>query len=379
LATCAVGALGAVSTSCGDRAQVYVHLERTPVESSARGSIQLKMNETRSVLRLRVHNLLPESEYLLLADGLEQARFTTNPGGHAKLQLLHPPLPGYETLGFDPRGKRIAVSDGNEDRLSAVVDGPGEPPWSHVLEDAGIPASDPAEPGQVRGVYRTTPFGCRIFNLSLRGVAPGTYQVRVDGVLAGEIETDAGRQATLRLQSPAFPGGLCLDLPGWGAGGRSKSGASAPLDLEPRGARVEVVRDGEVLFAGPMRARVAVPEETEVCSAVDIEVDLNPTHWFGAGDASMKSKDEACDHEFRVTARHLPVANYELWVAGSMVGTVPVRNWPGESRGEGHFDSVPDEPGELLLDFDPRGQPLEVRRPMTPPPAVYLEALFPTE
>jgi len=380
LATCAVGAVGVASTTCGDHAQVYVLLERTPVESSASGSIQLQMDENRSVLRLSVRNLLSESEYLLLADGLEQTRFTTNPGGHAKLQLKYPPSPEYETLGFDPRGKRISVSDGSEERLSAVVDGPGEPRWSHVLESAGVPPSDPPEPGHVRGVYKTTLWGCRILNVSLYGVAPGTYQVRIDGVSVGEVEADAGDRASLRLESPAFPGGVCLGLPGWGAGGSpSQSSASAPLDLEPRGARVEVVRDGEVLFAGPMRARVAVPEETEVCSTVDIEVDLNPTHWFGAGDASMKSKDEACDHEFRVTARHLPVANYELWVAGSMVGTVPVRNWPGESRGEVHFDTVPDEPGELPLDFDPRGQPLEVRRPMTPPPAVYLEAAFPTE
>jgi len=360
--------------------QVYVQLERTPVETGARGSIQLQMNETRSVLRLRLYRLLPEREYLLLADGVEQARFTTNPGGQAKLELQHPPSPDYETLGFDPRGKRISVSDGSEDRLSAVVDGPGEPLWSQVFESAGIPTGDPPEPGHVRGVYRTNPFGCRMFNLNLRGVAPGTYQVRIDGVLAGEIEADGEGQATLRLQSPAFPGAFCLDLPGWGSGGsHPQNSASALLDLEPRGAWVEVVRDGEVLFAGPMRAQVAVPEETEVCSAVDIEVDLNPTHWFGAGDASMKSKDEACDHEFRVTARNLPVANYELWVAGSMVGTVPVRNWPGESRGEVYFDTVPDEPGELPLDFDPRGQLVEVRRPMTSPPVVDLEVVFPTE
>lgn len=380
LAVCAAGALGVASTTCGDVARFNAQLQRTPVESRAHASIQLQMNPTRSVLRLRVKSLLPETEYLLLADGLEQARFTTNPGGHAVLELQHPPLTEDQTLGFDPRGKRISVSDGSEDRLSVVVSGPDEPPWSQAFESAGIPVSDPSEPGHVRGIYRTTPFGCRIFNLSLRGVVPGTYQVRIDGVPAGEIGVDAGRRANLRLQSPAFPGGICLDLPGSGAGGSpSPSSASAPLDLEPRGAWIEVVRDGEVLFAGPMRAQVAVPEETELCPAVDIEIDLDPTRTFGAGEASMKSKDEACDHEFRVIARNLPAANYELWVADARVGTVPVRNYPGESRGEVRFDTVPDEPDEFPLDFDPRGQHVEIHRPMTNPPIVYLEADFPTE
>jgi hypothetical protein len=368
------------STTCGDSARVFAPLQRTPVETRARGSIRFEADEQRSTLRIRVRKLAPDSEYLLLADGVEQARFTTNSKGRARLWLEYSPLAGIETLGFDPRGKRISVSDGSEDRLSAVVNGPGESVWSHVLETAGIPASDLAEPGQVRAVYQMTPFGCRIFKVGLRGVTPGTYQVLVDGASVGEVEVNESGRGALRLRLPTLPGGLCFRFPGRRHESSRRMGtARAPHDFEPRGAQVEVIRNSDVLFAGPMRAQVALPEEPEACPEVDIEVPLEPAYPYGAGDASMKSKDDACHHEFFVIARGVPVGNYELWVAGASVGTVPVRNSPEGIRGEIRFDTEPNEPDELLLDFDPRGQPVEVRRPIVNPPIIYLEAQFPEE
>jgi hypothetical protein len=66
-------------------------------------------------------------------------------------------------------------------------------------------------------------------------------------------------------------------------------------------------------------------------------------------------------------------------VAGARVGTVPVRNWPIGPIGEARFDTHPDDPDELPLEFDPRGQSVEVRRPIATPPVLYLEALFPDE
>ena len=380
LATCVVGALGAASTTCGDQVQVYTHLERTPIETRARGSLHLKADDEQSALRIRVHRLAPESEYLLLADGVEQTRFTTDSKGRASLLLQYFPSAGIETLSFDPRGKRISVSDGSEDRLSAVVDGPGESPWSNVLETAGIPASDPEEPGRARAVYQSTPFGCRIFKVRLDGVAPGTYQVQVDGAPVGEIEANLGGHASLRLQRPVLWGRSCLRSPGQRHGATSRGGlAWAPLDFEPRGSQVEVIRDGEVVFAGPMRAKVALPEEPDTCPEVDIEVSLNPVQRIGGGAASMQSKDDPCTHEFRVEATGLWTADYELWVGDARVGTVRVRPSPEGARGEARFDTEPDEPEELLPNFDPRGQPVEVRRPFANPPFIYLEAQFPEE
>jgi hypothetical protein len=151
------------------------------------------------------------------------------------------------------------------------------------------------------------------------------------------------------------------------------------LDFEPRGALVELVRDGATVFSGPMLADVALPDEALGCPSLDIQVDLTPLWWFASGDASLLSDAGDCDQEFSVTARGVPVANYELWVAGEMVGTVPVRNWPGGPSGTIRFDTTPDDPGELPLGFDPRGLFIEVRRPISTTSVTYLEGPFPTE
>jgi hypothetical protein len=357
---------------------VNVQFERTAIESNASGEIILKMNLNRSYLWLRVHQLEPAHEYLLLADGTERARFTTDPSGEGVLWMRYPVSNGRPELDFDPRGKRISVSDGGAERLAAVVSGPGEPFSAVVEETADIPPTDPNEVGTVTGRYRTLPVGCRVWNVALQDVASGTYQVVVDGSTVGEIEADGGGKATLRFYTVSA-WGVCLEFmndsaEGPGAGNR----VLAPLDFEPRGAQVQVIGGGEVVFAGPMRAEVALPQAA-LCPEVDIAVPLQSAYWFGAGDASMSSKDEVCNHEFRVVARAVPAANYELWVAGSKVGIVPVRNWEDESRGEVRFDSEPDEPDELPLDFDPRGQLVEVRRPIGIPPVLYLGADFPTE
>lgn len=380
LAVCAVTAVGFSPVTCGDFARVRVQLQRSAIESRASGDILLQMNGHRSILRLRVRDLDPESEYLLLADDLERARLMTDSQGKGTLLLRFPPLAGGQALDFDPRGKRISVSDGSQDRLSAVVSGPLEPRRIQLMEFAGIPPSDPGASGRAQAAYRTFPLECRIFKLSLRNVASGSYQVLVDGAPVGEVEADAGGRATIRFWSAPFPGSFCPQLRNGGRGASaSPSNVWESLDFEPRGAQVEVVRDDEVLFAGPMRAQVALPDEAEACPEVDIQVDLTPAFGFGSGDAVLTSEDGGCDHEFRVTVRGVPTATYGLWVAGAIVGTVPVRNWSGEPIGETRFDTHPDEPAELPLEFDPRGELIEIRRPVSTPSTLYMHGSFPDE
>ena len=310
---------------------------------------------------------------------MERTRFATNSRGDATVELRYPPEAGIQTLDFDPRGKLLAVSDGGVERLSAVVSGPLEPDRIRVWELAAIPATAQATGGQVTGSYRSLGNSWRVFEVELLGVDSGTYQVLVDGAPVGELAVAAWGFKSIRfISAPRF--GSLHRLPGdYGprVNGRSRT-TWALLDFEPRGAQIEIARSGEVLFAGPMRAQVALPEEAETCPIVDLQTPLTPVLWFGSGEASLVSKDESCDHEFRVTAQGLAAANYELWVGEAMVGTVPVRNAAGGLAGEIRFDTHPDDPGELPLGFDPRGQHIEVRRPMFIP-TLYLTALFPTE
>jgi hypothetical protein len=379
LAAFAITAVGVTPINCGDTARIEVDLQRSPIESKARGAVRVLMDAQRSVLELRLRGLDPESEHLLLADGVERTRFATNSRGDAIVELRYPPEAGIQTLDFDPRGKLLAVSDGSLERLSAVVSGPLEPDRIRIWELAAIPATAQATGGQATGSYQSVGNSWRVFEVQLLGVESGTYQVLVDGAPVGELAlADQVFKSIRFISTPRFA--WLPKLPGdYGprVNGRSRT-TLALLDFEPRGARIEIARSGEVLFAGPMRARVALPEEAETCPIVDLQTPLTPVLWFGSGEASLVSKDESCDHEFRVTAQGLAAANYELWVGEAMVGTVPVRNSAGGPAGEIRFDTHPDDPGELPLGFDPRGQQIEVRRPMFIP-NLYLTALFPTE
>lgn len=378
LALFAITAVGVSPTTCGDVARIKVDLQRSPIESNARGAIRVLMDERQSSLELLVRHLEPESEYLLLVDDVERTRFTTNPRGSAHVRLQYYPEAGVETLDFDPRGKLHSVSDGSAVRLSAVVSGPLEPPRIRVWERATIPATGPDVGGHATGLYRTSGVFSPVFEIELRGVAAGIYRVLVDGTPVAEVGVDGLGMRSIRFVRTPHLGLLQRRTRGGriAVGGWSRN-VWAMLDFEPRGAWLEVVHDGGVLFAGPMRAQVALPEEAEACSGVDLQVPLTPVLWFGSGDASLLSEEESCDHEFRVTARGLAAANYELWVGDEMVGMLPVRNWPGGTAGELRFDTQPDDPDELPLEFDPRGRLIEVRRPMFVP-NLYLTALFPS-
>ena len=59
--------------------------------------------------------------------------------------------------------------------------------------------------------------------------------------------------------------------------------------------------------------------------------------------------------------------------AGIVPGMTVADIGAGDTEGELQLDSDPDEPGELLLDFDPRGELVEVRQGGT----VYLELVMP--
>ena len=56
----------------------------------------------------------------------------------------------------------------------------------------------------------------------------------------------------------------------------------------------------------------------------------------------------------------LSVGAYSLWVGGVNRGTIQVTSVPGGTEGEIEFRN-PVEPGKVLLNFSPRGEPIEVK------------------
>jgi hypothetical protein len=105
----------------------------------------------------------------------------------------------------------------------------------------------------------------------------------------------------------------------------------------------------------------------------DIEVELTNTGVYpdASGDARLEPRMDRSD--FSVEIEDVPVGPYDLRIGGSVVGTIEVQMFPdGSVEGELEFRD-PVEPGKLPLDFDPRGQQIEVFEGST----VILETLFP--
>ena len=86
----------------------------------------------------------------------------------------------------------------------------------------------------------------------------------------------------------------------------------------------------------------------------------------GSGDADFDQ--DATRTKFKVEIEDVPDRTYGLYVGGSQRGTISV------TGGEGEIEfRNPVEPGKILLDFDPRGQNIEVREGST----VIFTAAFP--
>jgi hypothetical protein len=105
-----------------------------------------------------------------------------------------------------------------------------------------------------------------------------------------------------------------------------------------------------------------------------IEVELDNTGVFplASGDAKLEPRADRTD--FSVEIEDVPEGSYDLRVGGNTVGTIQaVMIQDGSIQGELEFRN-PVEPGKLPLDFDPRGQQIDVLDGGT----VILETLFPS-
>ncbi len=199
------------------------------------------------------------------------------------------------------------------------------------------------------------------FSVEVEDMADGSYRILVGGIDRGELVVTLGSGET-EFRSPVEPGKVLLTF-------------------DPRGEVVEVHdNQGAVLTSGD-----AVFDDDDGGNGnddgtddidfgtVDIEVELNNTGVYAAasGDAKLEPRDDRTD--FSVEVEDLPVGPYTLSVGGTNVGTIQVSMLTdGSIEGELEFRN-PVEPGKVLLDFDPRGQMIEVSEAGT----VVLSVLFP--
>lgn len=223
------------------------------------------------------------------------------------------------------------------------------------------------------------------FSVEAEDLANGSYRIVVGGLDRGELVIAAGIGET-EFRSPVEPGKILLTF-------------------DPRGLVVEihdgqgaVLSSGDNVFTGGGSGGGGC---TMNCGGgddgggdggggddgggddggggiefgiVDIEVDLTNTGTYPAASGDAKLEGRVDRAEFSVEIEDVPVGSYDLRVGGAVVGTIQAVLDPDNTvRGELEFRD-PVEPGKILLDFDPRGQQIDVLEGGT----VILETLFPT-
>jgi hypothetical protein len=277
---------------------------------------------------------------VITVGGIAVATVTTSGGGTASVDFRTGKLSGRKLpLDFDPRGEVVEVEDETEPILRNTNDDGSSPAGTQTDERVDL-ASTGAIPGASGHARLKEKNGVREFSVEVEDVPDGAYDVLIDGVVKGTI-TVSGGEGEIEFQS----GG---DDPG------------PPLDFDPLGALVQVAQGSTIVLTGTMLASApgvneCTPSEaTTLLAAVGPDADAH-------GDARLRVRDD-CERDFRVEVEDLDVGSYELFVDGTLRGTIAVATADTGTRGEVEFDTDPDELGELLLDFDPTGAAIEVRQ-----------------
>jgi hypothetical protein len=315
-------------------------------EARVEARFQLRRDERRK-LTVKVEGV-PDGSYDLFVDGTLRATIPAA-RGRGKVAFDTKPGLGKLPLDFDPRGLVIDLVAGS----SVVSSGPLEA----QIDDVNVCAPEESEiflaaavlGGQAKARFRTKDDCDRDFRVEVEDVPEGLYELWVAGVPRGAFDVvfdPAQGENEGEIEFDTDPDDPHEQL----------------LDFDPVGQLIEVRQAGTVFFSSTFDPGDPGPQ---TCALEEIAELLNPTavEPLASGEARVRRRDD-CNEDFRVQIEDVAEATYDLVVGGVLRGSFAAAFDPsrGQVRGEIEFDTDPDDPGELPLSFDPRGQDVEVFR-----------------
>jgi len=344
--------------SSGATAKLRARLVPTdlaPVGSEAKASFEIRKDGRRK-LEVEIEGV-PSGDYPVFVDGVLRGAIAVGSLGRGQLEWGDDD--GGPPLDFDPRGKLIDVAGSAGILFSGSLDGaiPGVNQCTFSETVTPLVAAPAAGAGSGDTKLRIRDDCRRDFSVEIEDVPLGAYELFVGGVSRGTIQVaDVGGQNKGELEFTTEPGEV----------------DELFLDFEPVGATVEVMQ-GDTLFFSLTQGAPGTGGGGGggSCDGAPLEIDL-PLISTGAasgaqGDVRYRIRDD-CRTDFKVEIEDVADGSYELQVGGVARGTITVV----AGNGELEF-SDPVEPGKTLLEFDPRGQLVEVLSGAT----VILERSFP--
>jgi hypothetical protein len=288
------------------------------------------------------------AEAELYVNGTKRGAFPKN-GTISSVRFAAPTTnPAVPLLDFDPLGAVVeVVQDGAvifSSEMAAVAQGVNVA--SPRLSKLMIPSTGADPDGTAEANQVIDKRARKKFSVELENVPVGTYDLFVDESLAAEIVVvtgAAGSEGEVEFTTGA-------DDP-----------TDLPLNFDPAGKTLTVSRDGTVFFQGTFTPNTGSGAGTPKAEpASRSEESLTSTGLGVSAVATAKYRvDEKGRHKFNVELVNLPFGTYSLLVAGNLRGTISVT---GLGVGEIEFTSNV-ERGKRPLNFDPRGQLLEITSP----------------
>ena len=327
--------LAVAGAGCNEDSNVNIQLES--VGSGLSGTISSFLNELGwGNVNVNAQGLAPGSVYEIELGGVPLGSVTSDANGNLSVVFQRP----QGMLPIDPRGRRLVVSSGGQEAFGVVMSGSGEPDGIRVSEKTLL-SKVGSSPGKATARFRIDPDGRRRFEIEVQGVAEGTYEVFVDGLPNGSFEAPGGLG---EIEYDTNPGELGKRL----------------LDFDPRVARIDLLLNGAIVFSGTGEAQIP---GMNVCSFSEDEAFLPETPAGAGGKAKVRVRTrEDCDRDVRIQVEVPTGGDYDVIVDGVIRGTIATAFDPSEGlfKGEIEFDTDPDEPGEILLDFEVVGAALEI-------------------
>lgn len=339
-----------------------VFLMPTGAIPTASGKADFESRPGRTEFSVEVEDV-PLGTYGVRIGGMDRGSIEviSTPGGNqGEIEFRSPPEPGKELLGFDPRDQLIEIVQGSTVVLDSVTPAAGTVPGSSTATPPPFGSLEVEINLTNQGVYPAGSGDAELeqrsnrvdFNVEIEDVPAGSYGLRVDGIERGTIavvSTASGPEGELEFRFPAEAGKLLLDF-------------------DPRGTLIEVLEGGTPVFASTFPASGSGGGGNGPVADVEIVIGLTNSGVYPAGSGEADFDQDASRSEFKVEIEDVPDGAYGLYVGGSQRGTINV----SDDEGEIEFRD-PVEPGKSLLDFDPRGQTIEVREGST----VIFTAAFP--
>ncbi len=287
--------------------------------------------------------------FQLFVGGIKRGDFTVA-GVTARLKFgVGTDDAGVLPLDFDPRGQTIDVASGEtllfsgEFRARARGVNVAQPRFS----GSGLTSTGADADGHAEAKLRIDDRARKHFSVEIEDVPAGSYELLVNGEVAGTIVV------------VAVTGGTKGEIE-FTAGDDDPD--ELPLTFDPAGKTLTIRQGATVFFESVFTPQTGTGVGTPRPEAAsELEELLSSTGLDGDGKGRARYRvDNNGRHRFDVEVEDVPVGAYALTVGGVARGSLQVTSTAEGVQGELEFSTRPD-PDERPLNFDPRGQLIEIR------------------